>query len=128
MNAEMNNNEQVLSKKIGANLRKLRNLKGMSQEKLGNALGITFQQVQKYENGANRLSVPKLVQCSHILQAPVASFFEGTDAFGYNGEDVENLLTPELVPLFKLLQGLHKDMVEYIYITAKIFIKRYGKF
>src|SRR5262249_26281482 len=49
----------------------------MSQEKLGAALGLTFQQVQKYERGANRIGASRLQQMSHILQVPVAFFFEG---------------------------------------------------
>jgi transcriptional regulator with XRE-family HTH domain len=49
----------------------------MSQEKLGGALGLTFQQVQKYEKGTNRIGASRLQQISHILQVPVAFFFEG---------------------------------------------------
>ncbi len=50
---------------------------GMSQEKLGDALGLTFQQVQKYEKGANRIGASRLQQISQILQVPVSFFFEG---------------------------------------------------
>ena len=50
---------------------------GMSQEKLGDAYGLTFQQVQKYEKGTNRISASRLQQSAHILQVPVAFFFEG---------------------------------------------------
>jgi transcriptional regulator with XRE-family HTH domain len=50
---------------------------GMSQEKLGDSLGLTFQQVQKYEKGANRIGASRLQQISHILQVPVSFFFEG---------------------------------------------------
>jgi transcriptional regulator with XRE-family HTH domain len=50
---------------------------GMSQEKLGNALGLTFQQVQKYEKGTNRIGASRLQQISNILQVPVSFFFEG---------------------------------------------------
>ena len=50
---------------------------GMSQEKLGDALGLTFQQVQKYEKGTNRIGASRLQQISQILQVPVAFFFEG---------------------------------------------------
>jgi transcriptional regulator with XRE-family HTH domain len=49
----------------------------MSQEKLGDALGLTFQQVQKYEKGTNRIGASRLQQISNILQVPVAFFFEG---------------------------------------------------
>jgi transcriptional regulator with XRE-family HTH domain len=49
----------------------------MSQEKLGDALGLTFQQVQKYEKGANRIGASRLQQIAHILQVPVSFFFDG---------------------------------------------------
>ena len=50
---------------------------GMSQEKLGDALDLTFQQVQKYEKGTNRIGASRLQQISQILQVPVSFFFEG---------------------------------------------------
>jgi transcriptional regulator with XRE-family HTH domain len=53
---------------------------GMSQEKLGDALALTFQQVQKYEKGTNRIGASRLQQISQILQVPVAFFFEGAPA------------------------------------------------
>jgi transcriptional regulator with XRE-family HTH domain len=62
---------------VGARVRMRRMMLGMSQEKLGDALGLTFQQVQKYEKGANRIGASRLQQISNILQVPVAFFFEG---------------------------------------------------
>jgi transcriptional regulator with XRE-family HTH domain len=50
---------------------------GMSQEKLGDAFGLTFQQVQKYEKGTNRISASRLQQAAHILQVPISFFFDG---------------------------------------------------
>src|SRR5262245_52504548 len=64
-------------KHVGARVRMRRMMLGMSQEKLGDALGLTFQQVQKYEKGANRIGASRLQQISHILQVPVSFFFEG---------------------------------------------------
>ena len=52
----------------------------MTQEKLAHALGLTFQQVQKYEKGANRVGASRLHQLSHILEVPVSYFFEGAPA------------------------------------------------
>src|SRR5262249_2977257 len=54
-------------------------LLGMSQEKLGDELGVTFQQVQKYERGANRIGASRLYRVSKVLQVPVGFFFEGLD-------------------------------------------------
>jgi transcriptional regulator with XRE-family HTH domain len=64
-------------KHVGARVRMRRMMLSMSQEKLGDALGLTFQQVQKYEKGANRIGASRLQQIANILQAPVAFFFEG---------------------------------------------------
>jgi transcriptional regulator with XRE-family HTH domain len=62
---------------VGARLRMRRKMLAMSQSELGDALGITYQQVQKNEMGTNRISASRLQQISHILQVPVAFFFEG---------------------------------------------------
>src|SRR5712692_8004482 len=66
-----------VDKHVGSRVRMRRMMVGMSQEKLGDALGLTFQQVQKYEKGTNRIGASRLQQISHILQVPVAFFFEG---------------------------------------------------
>jgi len=62
---------------VGARLRQRRTLLGMSQEKLGDAVELTFQQVQKYERGANRMGASRLFQFGQILDVPVHYFFEG---------------------------------------------------
>lgn len=61
---------------VGSRVRLRRTLLGMSQEKLGKALGLTFQQVQKYERGANRIGSSRLFQLSKILDVPVSFFFD----------------------------------------------------
>lgn len=61
---------------VGARIRLRRNMLGMSQEKLGEKLGITFQQIQKYEKGTNRVGASRLQAISSILNVPVAFFFE----------------------------------------------------
>jgi len=66
-----------IDKHVGSRVRMRRMMVGMSQEKLGDALGLTFQQIQKYEKGTNRIGASRLQQISHILQVPVAFFFEG---------------------------------------------------
>ncbi|MGH6684511.1 MAG: helix-turn-helix domain-containing protein, partial [Pseudolabrys sp.] len=62
---------------VGARVRMRRMMLSMSQEKLGDALGLTFQQVQKYEKGTNRIGASRLQAISNILQVPVSFFFEG---------------------------------------------------
>ena len=61
---------------VGRRVRIRRTLLGLSQEKLGEMLDLTFQQVQKYERGANRISASRLYQISHLLDVPVSYFFE----------------------------------------------------
>lgn len=65
-----------IDKHVGARVRMRRLLVGMSQEKLGSALGITFQQIQKYEKGTNRIGASRLQQMSGVLGVPVSYFFE----------------------------------------------------
>jgi len=73
---------------FGSRVRMRRIMLAMSQEKLGAALGLTFQQVQKYERGANRIGASRLQQMSHILQVPVEFFFEGApDASAPHGSN-----------------------------------------
>ena len=66
-----------IDKHVGSRVRMRRMMLTMSQEKLGDALGLTFQQVQKYEKGTNRIGASRLQQIAHILQVPVEFFFEG---------------------------------------------------
>ena len=61
---------------VGTRLRLRRTLLGLSQETLGEAVGITFQQLQKYERGANRISASRLFNLSQVLGVPVSFFFE----------------------------------------------------
>ena len=66
-----------IDKHVGSRVRMRRMMLGMSQEKLGDALDLTFQQVQKYEKGTNRIGASRLQHISQILQVPVSFFFEG---------------------------------------------------
>jgi transcriptional regulator with XRE-family HTH domain len=63
---------------VGSRVRMRRLILGMSQEKLGDAIELTFQQVQKYEKGTNRMGSSRLVQIANVLKVPVTFFFEGT--------------------------------------------------
>lgn len=64
---------------VGSRVRLRRNMLGLSQEKLGEAIGLTFQQVQKYERGANRIGASRLLELSRVLGVPVAFFYDETD-------------------------------------------------
>ena len=64
---------------VGTRVRLRRNMLGLSQEKLGEAIGLTFQQVQKYERGANRIGASRLHDLSRVLDVPVSFFFDDMD-------------------------------------------------
>jgi transcriptional regulator with XRE-family HTH domain len=67
---------------VGSRVRMRRMLIGMSQEKLGEALGITFQQIQKYEKGTNRIGASRLHQIARVLGVPIEFFYEGAPQIG----------------------------------------------
>lgn len=94
---------------VGQRVRARRKMLGLSQTQLGNELGVTFQQVQKYERGTNRIGSSRLFRISTTLDVPVAYFFEGAETKlpGYNaeieglGEDAfERQETQELVEAY----------------------------
>jgi len=62
---------------VGARMRQRRSLLGMSQTNLGTAVGLTFQQIQKYERGSNRIGSSRLFEFSKVLDVPVSYFFDG---------------------------------------------------
>jgi transcriptional regulator with XRE-family HTH domain len=68
---------QAVDRHVADRVRQKRIQVGMTQERLGEALGVTFQQVQKYEKGANRLSAGRLFRIANLLEVEVSYFFEG---------------------------------------------------
>ncbi|HLK80361.1 MAG TPA: helix-turn-helix transcriptional regulator [Xanthobacteraceae bacterium] len=91
-----------IDKHVGSRVRMRRMMLGMSQEKLGDALALTFQQVQKYEKGTNRIGASRLQQISQILQVPVAFFFEGAPVLpeGAPSEGLQEAPSPAYVSDF----------------------------
>lgn len=67
---------------VGSRVRLRRQMLGMSQEKLGERLGITFQQIQKYEKGSNRIGASRLLDIANILKVQTTFFFEGLEQTG----------------------------------------------
>ena len=76
----MTKSTNSIDKHVGARVRMRRMMLKMSQTSLGNALGVTFQQVQKYEKGTNRIGAGRLQQIAGLLQVPIEFFFEGAPA------------------------------------------------
>ena len=88
---------------VGESLRVHRQLAGMSQSELAGKLGVSFQQVQKYEKGANRIGAGRLSQIAEIFDVPIAALFD-VNAITSNGESVPIKLIPDRGTL-KLLTG-----------------------
>jgi transcriptional regulator with XRE-family HTH domain len=76
---------------VGSRVRLRRTLLGLSQEKLGEAVGLTFQQIQKYERGANRIGASRLFEFSRILDVPVSFFFDDMNERARGGEGEPSL-------------------------------------
>lgn len=74
--------KQDIDAHVGKRLRLRRTIMGLSQDALAKAVGITFQQVQKYEKGSNAMNSRRLVEFAQFMKVPVAYFFEGMDAMG----------------------------------------------
>jgi transcriptional regulator with XRE-family HTH domain len=91
---------------VGTRIRTRRLLLGMNQETLANALGLTFQQVQKYEGGANRVSASRLAQVADVLRVPVTYFFNDLELAGEapssNEADFREIMQrPEAIELIR---------------------------
>ena len=82
---------------VGNNLRIFRNKKGLSQQELGKQLGVTCQQVQKYEKGINRIAASRLYNLAEILNMSIESFYRGLDT----GDVSPDLMTKEACELIR---------------------------
>lgn len=103
---------------VGARLRLRRSLLEMSQSELGEKLGVTFQQVQKYERGTNRIGASRLFHVARVMEVPVSYFFEGLDAEGdseLKGPDSETLYdfiaSPDGLALASAFSGIRDQTV-----------------
>ncbi len=90
-------------KHVGSRVRMRRMQLGISQEKLGDAIGLTFQQVQKYEKGTNRISASRMQQISVILNVPITYFYEGAPGSGMSIVPNQKGDTPDYVTEFLAL-------------------------
>ncbi len=103
---------------VGGRVRMRRKMLGVSQERLAEALGLTFQQVQKYERGSNRVSASKLYEIARFLSAPVSYFFDGladpsTSGEGGGSEQLVNdfLMTGEGLELASTFPKIQRPRV-----------------
>ena len=91
---------------VGGRIRLRRNMVGMSQEKLGEHLGITFQQIQKYEKGTNRVGASRLQAIASFLEVPVSYFFEGAPGEAPSEGFAEDTQTAFVVDFLSSTEGL----------------------
>lgn len=89
MNIHLTKKPNPIDVYVGDRIKLRRNMLGLSQEKLGDALGVTFQQVQKYEKGTNRVGASRLQAVSKILQVPVEFFFEDAPDVSGSGKGAQ---------------------------------------
>lgn len=114
-----------VDKHVGHRLRQRRALLGISQEKLGEAVGLTFQQIQKYERGSNRMGASRLYQFSCILDVPVSYFFDdmpidlktpdgqvaGLSDSGQNAIDLDPMSRQETLTLVRLYYQIADPLI-----------------
>ena len=102
---------------VGSKLRAQRALFGLSQAGLAKKLGITFQQLQKYESGKNRMSAGRIWQASRTLGAPVSYFFEGLDD---NADPAASILSTRAgLELVRDYEACPEDVRSYVSLLAK---------
>jgi transcriptional regulator with XRE-family HTH domain len=93
---------------VGNRVRMRRMMLGKSQTDLADAIGVTFQQVQKYEKGTNRISASRLQQISHVLRVTIQFFFEGLPSHsGRSRGNRDEPSAPDLLKLFTTTDGLN---------------------
>ncbi len=97
---------------VGGRVKDGRTLIGMSLKELGKHVGLTFQQIQKYENGMNRIAASKLWQFSLILGQPISWFFEGIGDRKRKGDDL--LATRETLQLVRYLSACDPDVRKHL--------------
>ncbi|MDC7675399.1 helix-turn-helix domain-containing protein [Asticcacaulis machinosus] len=112
---------------VGMNVRRVRKQRGMSQEALAEAIDLTFQQVQKYERGANRVSASKLFKIAKVLEVRIESLFPERDwdcqvENSARWVDDAQAMSVEHPELFDALAKLHPGQVKILLATANGFI------
>lgn len=91
---------------VGSRIRMQRALKGMSQSTLAEGIGVTFQQVQKYEKGTNRVGSSRLQAIANILGVPAAAFFEEGPGGSPDPQQTDNGAGQEIVQFLNSTEGL----------------------
>jgi transcriptional regulator with XRE-family HTH domain len=106
LNKDSPKEPQDVDRLVGSRVRMQRMAIGMSQEKLGEACGITFQQIQKYEKGMNRMGASRLHQIARILQVPVEFFYEGVPSGRDSGKPLADTSSRSMTDFLGTSDGL----------------------
>jgi transcriptional regulator with XRE-family HTH domain len=123
-----------IDRHVGQRIRMRRLLAGLSQTELGNALGVSFQQVQKYENGNNRIASSRLVAVARVLECPIAWFYAGAPGEPDAAADREgtDMITAMLVDPYgmrlaqiwpRLTTALRRNVTELALMLAERFVE-----
>ena len=108
---------------VGGRIRLRRRMLGITQQQLGATLGVTFQQLQKYEMGANRVSASRLWEIARALDVPVAFFFEGLDRSGGAAPDATDLLAdPEAMTLARKFHAIPEPQRRRLLALARSLV------
>ena len=106
--------ESNFNRHLGSKLRMRRLALGLTQTKVAQAINVTFQQIQKYENGTNGISSLRIMQLANFLKVPVIYFYEDYASFegeSYSSETIENLNYSFLAKLFSKLSAPQKEKI-----------------
>lgn len=96
---------------VGGNVRRIRLIKHVSQVSLGEAIGVTFQQVQKYELASNRISASKLYEIAQFFEVPVSAFYAGTNDPPSGSFDLIREFDPEIYALGEAVSAVPSSNV-----------------
>lgn len=119
---------------IAKKLRQFRLIAGISQDKLGELTGVTFQQIQKYEKAQNRISASRLFEFAQLLEQPISAFFEGIKAdrtyYNYDFESEEKQakkateLDKEILPLIRAFNRIENEQAKKHLVGLAVAISR----
>ncbi len=109
---------------VGKQIRARRTDLGMSQTELGAELGITFQQIQKYEKGANRVSASALYKIAGVLKVPLSYLFGGHLGYSVTTDDPDEI---ELLVLFRQIRVEDEELLHPFMVMMKTIVERTHK-
>lgn len=127
-NKRQKKQDREIDQHVGARVKQIRMLRNLSQTELGDQVGITFQQIQKCENGSNRIGSSRLWQFSQILDVPVSYFFEGLEGKPAKPQRKDrHALAMEQPETIKLVRNYYAIKDDEVRETAYVLIDKLAK-